>query len=97
MSRTQYVFVDYENVQNVDLDLVSGKAVVVELILGEGSLASSATFSPTRRTLLIPSASSLGWMIEHLRRSDGLDFASNCIDHGGRRHNEGFPAAAMTG
>ncbi len=35
MSRTQYVFVDYENVQNVDLELVAGKAVVVELILGE--------------------------------------------------------------
>lgn len=35
MSRTQYVFVDYENVQIVDLDLVAGKPVVVELLIGK--------------------------------------------------------------
>lgn len=35
MNRNQYIFVDYENVHEVDLDLVAGKAVVVELVLGE--------------------------------------------------------------
>lgn len=35
MSRTQYIFVDYENVHDVDLAHVAGKAVVVELVLGE--------------------------------------------------------------
>jgi len=35
MSRTQYIFVDYENVHDVDLAIVAGKAAVVELVLGE--------------------------------------------------------------
>lgn len=35
MSRNHFVFVDYENVRDVDLDFVAGKAVAVELILGE--------------------------------------------------------------
>ena len=35
MSRTQYIFVDYENVHDVDLALLAGKAAVVELVLGE--------------------------------------------------------------
>ncbi|MEO7319909.1 MAG: PIN domain-containing protein [Chthoniobacteraceae bacterium] len=35
MSRTQYIFVDYENVPDVDLALLAGKAAVVEVVLGE--------------------------------------------------------------
>src|SRR5437588_13108362 len=35
MGRTNYIFVDYENVHEVDLDLVAGKQVVVHLVLGE--------------------------------------------------------------
>lgn len=35
MSRTQYIFVDYENVHDVDLALLAGKTAVVELVLGE--------------------------------------------------------------
>jgi hypothetical protein len=35
MSHTNHIFVDYENVHEVDLDLVAGKAVVVHLVLGE--------------------------------------------------------------
>lgn len=33
--RTNYIFVDYENVQEVDLDLIAGKAVKVFLIVGQ--------------------------------------------------------------
>ncbi len=32
--RTNYIFVDYENVQDVDLDLIAGKAVRVFLVVG---------------------------------------------------------------
>jgi hypothetical protein len=35
MSRKQFVFVDFENVQKLDLDLLAGKTVAVELIVGE--------------------------------------------------------------
>ena len=35
MSRTQHIFVDYENIHEVDLDLVAGKEVIVHLVLGE--------------------------------------------------------------
>ncbi len=35
MSRTNHVFVDYENVHDVDLDLVGGKQSIVHLVLGE--------------------------------------------------------------
>lgn len=35
MSRTQYIFVDYENVREVDLDLVANRPVQVELVLGD--------------------------------------------------------------
>lgn len=34
MSRTNYILVDYENVHEVDLDLVAGQPVVVHLVLG---------------------------------------------------------------
>ncbi len=34
-ARTNYIFVDYENVQEVDLDLINGKAVKVFLIVGQ--------------------------------------------------------------
>jgi len=33
-TRTNYIFVDYENVQDVDLDLIAGKPVKVFLIIG---------------------------------------------------------------
>ena len=33
-ARTNYIFVDYENVQQLDLDLVAGKAVKVFLVVG---------------------------------------------------------------
>ena len=33
--RTNYIFVDYENVQEVDLDLIVGKAVKVFLVVGQ--------------------------------------------------------------
>jgi PIN domain len=33
-ARTNYIFVDYENVQKLDLDLIAGKAVKVFLIVG---------------------------------------------------------------
>ena len=33
--RTNYIFVDYENVQEVDLDLIAGKAVNVFLVVGQ--------------------------------------------------------------
>src|SRR3954466_9473882 len=35
MNRTHYIFVDFENVHEVDLDLVADKSVVVLLVLGE--------------------------------------------------------------
>lgn len=35
MSRTQYIFVDYENIHEIDLDLVDGKEAIVHLVLGE--------------------------------------------------------------
>ncbi len=35
MNRTNYIFVDFENVHEVDLDLIAGKTVVVTLVLGE--------------------------------------------------------------
>jgi PIN domain len=35
MNRMQYIFVDFENVHEVDLDLVAGRDVVVHLVLGE--------------------------------------------------------------
>ena len=35
MSRTNYVFVDFENVRETDLDRIAGKPVQVRLILGE--------------------------------------------------------------
>ena len=35
MNRTNYIFVDYENIHEVDLDLVADKPVVVILVLGE--------------------------------------------------------------
>jgi hypothetical protein len=35
MSRTNYIFVDYENVQETDLDRIANKPVKVRLILGE--------------------------------------------------------------
>src|SRR2546426_8240253 len=35
VSRTNYIFVDFENIHEVDLDLVADKAVVVILVLGE--------------------------------------------------------------
>lgn len=35
MNRTNYIFVDFENVHEVDLDLIAGKPVVVTLVLGE--------------------------------------------------------------
>src|SRR3954470_39479 len=35
MSRTNYIFVDYENVHEVDLDLLESKPVKVIIILGE--------------------------------------------------------------
>lgn len=34
-TRTNYIFVDYENVQELDLDLIAGKAVKVFLIIGQ--------------------------------------------------------------
>jgi len=43
----------------------------------QGSLASSATFSPARRTLLFPSASSLGWIIKRLRRNSHVSRQSS--------------------
>jgi hypothetical protein len=33
--RTHYIFVDYENVQELDLDLIAGKAVKVVLVVGQ--------------------------------------------------------------
>lgn len=33
--RTNYIFVDYENVQDVNLDLIAGKAVKVFLVVGQ--------------------------------------------------------------
>ena len=33
--RMNYIFVDYENVQEVDLDLIVGKAVKVFLVVGQ--------------------------------------------------------------
>jgi hypothetical protein len=35
-TRMNYIFVDYENVQDVDLDLIVGKAVKVFLVVGQG-------------------------------------------------------------
>src|SRR5437879_3459509 len=35
MTRTNYIFIDFENVQEVDLDRIAGKSVKVVLILGE--------------------------------------------------------------
>jgi len=35
MSRTNYIFIDYENVQDTDLDRIDGKPVKVVLVLGE--------------------------------------------------------------
>ena len=35
MTRTNYIFVDYENVHRVDLDLVAEKPVEVEIIVGK--------------------------------------------------------------
>jgi hypothetical protein len=35
MSRTQHIFVDFENVHAIDLDLVDGQPAVVHLVLGE--------------------------------------------------------------
>ena len=35
MNRTNYIFVDCENIHEVNLDLVAGKEVVVHLVLGE--------------------------------------------------------------
>ena len=35
MTRTNHIFVDYENIQEVDLDLVNGKQAVVHLVIGE--------------------------------------------------------------
>ena len=34
MSRTNYIFIDYENVQETDLDRIAGKPVKVVLVLG---------------------------------------------------------------
>jgi hypothetical protein len=34
-TRTNYIFVDFENVQELDLDLIAGKAVKVFLIVGQ--------------------------------------------------------------
>jgi hypothetical protein len=34
-TRINYIFVDYENVQEVDLDLIVGKAVKVFLVFGQ--------------------------------------------------------------
>jgi hypothetical protein len=34
-TRMNYIFVDYENVQDVDLDLIVGKAVKVFLVVGQ--------------------------------------------------------------
>lgn len=33
--RTNYIFIDYENVQEVNLDLIAGKAVKVYLVVGQ--------------------------------------------------------------
>ena len=35
MSRTNFIFVDYENVLELDLDRIGGKAVKVALVLGK--------------------------------------------------------------
>jgi hypothetical protein len=35
MSRTNYIFIDYENVQETDLDRIANKPVKVRLVLGE--------------------------------------------------------------
>ena len=35
MNRTNYIFVDFENIHEVDLDLIADKPVVVILVLGE--------------------------------------------------------------
>jgi hypothetical protein len=35
MSQTHYIFVDFENVHEVDLDLVAGKSALVILVLGD--------------------------------------------------------------
>jgi hypothetical protein len=35
LARMNYIFVDYENVQELDLDLIAGKAVKVFLIVGQ--------------------------------------------------------------
>ena len=35
MNRTTYIFVDFENIHEVDLDLIADKPVVVILVLGE--------------------------------------------------------------
>jgi hypothetical protein len=35
MNRTQHIFVDFENVHEVDLDLIADKQAVVHLVLGE--------------------------------------------------------------
>jgi hypothetical protein len=35
VTRTNHIFVDYENVHEVDLDLVVGREVIVHLVLGE--------------------------------------------------------------
>jgi hypothetical protein len=35
MNRTNYIFVDFENIHEVDLDLVADKSIVVILVLGE--------------------------------------------------------------
>lgn len=34
--RTNHIFVDYENIQDIDLDLVAGKPVIVYLVFGGG-------------------------------------------------------------
>lgn len=35
--RTNHIFVDYENIQDIDLDLIAGKPVIVYLVLGGGA------------------------------------------------------------
>jgi hypothetical protein len=54
--RMNYIFVDYENVQDVDLDLIAGKAVKVFLVVGQrrktlpALLASQASPATSRHT-----------------------------------------------
>ncbi len=45
MSRTNYIFVDYENIQETELDRIADKPIKVTFVLGERNKKLPVTFA----------------------------------------------------